>query len=375
MWIVLLLCIALCLAIGFFVLFPLVTTAEGNLNFNAGTRGFADENELRQTLGLRDALYAKLIKGSSGQSAVDDLSEPDALDALLSVCERLRKHDFPIFPALLLAFAVLCSNTVFLPTRAHAQSETQAQAQAPGQAQAAPELRIPSLYVEPSTQVGFPSLHQFVLSPRMGSMTVFYLGVFQASQGANVVEVGLPFPQGFTELKLSQSDAVVLAKGTQYPVVQLPAKPGITEVRAEFVLPATFGTLVWQNPAVPALPGTMLLLMPEYQSALRNLTASFAPSLNLWPARITMEPAGFRSERVQEEYDPKDPNYALLSRMPPEYTRNLIRTSVNPEPYPVFEVAGVVPSRTPLYVLGGLFAAFLFGTAGFTISRTARSKK
>ena len=375
MWIVLLMCVGLCLIMGFFVILPLVSEEEGNLSSAFAAKGFSDEHELRQTLVLRDALFSKLISGKASTEAVDGLSEGDALDALVSVCERLRRFDFPILPektkpliAWLVALPLLfgaATMGAFAPHKALAQA-------ASGE-----RMSIPTLYKDPQSGLNFPSLHQFVISPRMGQVQVFYLGVFfnREAPGTASAEVALPFPEGFEDFRLGNKEGMLQAKGTSFPVVTVPLKEGVNELRAEFTLPASLGTIHWANPVLPSLPGTLLILMPEYQSALRNMLESVAPELNLWPARLADVPSDFKSERTQEEYNPADPNYAMLSKMPPEFTRNLLRNSVEPVPFPEFRIVGIVPSRVPLYSLGGLFAAFLFGTAGFTVAKAGRNKK
>ena len=96
MWIVLLLCLLLCIVLGTFVLAPLVGAKETLVA--TALKGFADENELRQALRLRDALLEKCAYGTTAEKAVDALTESDALDALVTLCERLRNAELPYLP-------------------------------------------------------------------------------------------------------------------------------------------------------------------------------------------------------------------------------------------------------------------------------------
>ena len=403
----LLLCLALSILLGFYVVAPLVRnyrgvpsesvngsevrqSLDGNIVSAVLFKGFTDENELRQTLQLRDHLLQYLIYGRSGSEAVNSLSRQMVLDAVVSLCERLKMADILALPEkvskpavtkilLVLAgfFGSLSVNDggLFknpLLSQAHAQAQEQAQPQAP-QAESTSARRMPGLLQQDGIQ--FASVHQFVLSPRLGKLGVYYLTAFPNPEGLTEVVLGLPFPQGFTDLKISSQDAVLETGNRGYPVVRLPLKStSVTELRAEFSLDAPFGTFDWKNDVVPQLPGTILILMPEYQSALRNMTESWFPGFNLWPARIVGVPESFKSVRRKEEYDPSEQNYQLLMRLPPEYTRNVIRTAEQPSAYPEFSVVGIVPSRVPLYLLAALMGSFFVGTALYTMKRKSAER-
>jgi hypothetical protein len=374
MWIVLLLCLLLCLALGLFVIAPLVSTNE-TLQATA-LKGFTDENELRQALALRDALLEKCAYGTTGEPAVDTLREPEALEALVSLCERLRNAELPYLPARITRTVGLVLALWTCWGALGAQPEVAfAQAQAPeANDTSSTQARIPPpVSAEGGTL--FATLHQFVISPREGKLHGYYLGLFNNADGLTEAKIALPLPRGFEELKiLNLPQGVLEASGRSWPVVRTPVNPGVVEVRAEFILDATWGSAVWENADIPPLPGTLLILMPEYDSALRNLTENMFPSLNLWPPRVTNAPADFRSLRQQEEYNPEDPNYALLVKMPPAFTRNLIRTSAQPAAYPHFEVVGLMPTRMPLYVLGALFGTCLLGAGAYAVSRGNATK-
>lgn len=401
---VLVLCLLLALGLGLFVVAPIASSSKG-LASAAILKGFSDEEELRQALRLRDALLARLANGQAGEAAVDALNESDAFGALVSVCERLRTAELPYLPGVasarttvsgggagtagsatltsLFIAGFLSAGVSIGSSRALAQALPNESAPAassdgasgsasPSSETSASSMRIPGPTLVDG--VAFPVLHQFVLSPREGKLHVYYLGVFNNTDGLSELKVGLPFPKGFRELRIAnRSDALFEASGSAFPIMRISLKPGVNEIRGEFELDAPWGSVEWKSEGVPALPGTMLILMPEYESALRSLTENSLPALNLWPPRVVDTPDDFRSSRNQEEYNPADPNFEMLSRMPPEFTRTLVRSAPDAKPYPSFRVVGLVPSRTPLFVLGALFAACLFGIAMFTMLRAARS--
>ncbi len=387
MWIVLLLCLLLCIVLGTFVLAPLVGSKESLVA--TALKGFADENELRQALRLRDALLEKCAYGTTAEKSVDALTEKDALDALVTLCERLRNAELPYLPprivrsnsapnlgALLFflvgaaALASYMKGSVALAQALEAQPTD-----APADETTRSDPRIPPPV---SVEGGFlfPTLHQFVLSPRQGRLHAYYLGLINNVEGLATAKVALPLPLGFDELKiLNLPQGIVSPSGRSWPAVTTALRPGVMEIRAEFSIDAQFGTAVWENPDIPALPGTVLFLMPEYASAIRNLTENTFPGLNLWPPRLVNTPSDFKSVRTKDEYDPGDPNFNLLSKMPPAFTRNVVRTASTPAAYPRFEVTGLTPTRTPLFLMGALFGACLAGAGAFAVSRKSTLSK
>jgi hypothetical protein len=384
MWLVLFLSLLLCIALALFVLAPLATGEE---SISATSlKGFADEKELRQALGLRDSLLEKCVYGRTQEPLVDALDEREALEALVALCERLRTADLPYLPKSLSRTIAVAFTAIVLGSASLISAPSSvALAQAlPPEASADPSASTPASSAEPRVPPPVPaeggavfaSLHQFVLSPREGRLHAYYLGLMNNVAGATELSLALPLPVGFEDLKISNMPQAVLeASGRAWPVVRAPVKPGIVEVRAEFSLPAPLGSVRWENSGLPPLPGTLLFLMPEYQSLLRNITENVFPSFNVWPPRVVDAPAEFRNVRTQEQYDPADPNFHLLSRMPPEYTRNLVRVSDAPAPYPSFEVTGLSPTRVPLYGLGLLFGAFLAGAGVYAISRSGKAAR
>ena len=263
MWIVLLLCILLCVCLGAFVVAPLVGTQE--LAEASSLKGFGDEVELRQALGLRDSLLEKCAFGSTREPAVDSLGQGEALDALVSLCERLRNADLPYLPTTiarslgLLAFFVVAGSAVIssvFPSQMALAQVLPQDAHAPASESPALESRIP----RPLSAEGgalFATMHQFVLSPREGKLHAYYLGLLNNVDGLTDGKIALPFPRGFEELKiLNLPSGVLEASGRSWPVVRTPFKPGVMEIRAEFSLDAAWGVATWENPDVPALPGT-----------------------------------------------------------------------------------------------------------------------
>ena len=411
MILVLVLSVAFAALIAAYVLQPLTTGANQNV-FAYSHRGFADEQELRAVLELRDATLHKLVFGNSAHPALAGLNKENCFEVLVSLCLRLQRAELPFLPSsvatpepdfahlkaaapstvtdqkttsvgsagtvltvLLAGFVAAAANMSAPSAQAQALAPEHGQGHGQNQGQPQPGMpQIPPAYIT-DKNIWVPQVSQFVLSPRMGELHVFYLGVFSNPQGASQARISIPLPQGFQNLKLLNLPNAVLSETSNgMPVFEAAVAPGLTEIRAEFDLDAAFGKVQWENSAVPSMPGTTLMLLPEYDSLLHSAFETFLPDFNLWPARIADAPTDFRSTRSQEQVDPQDPNYEMLAKMPPQFTRNLVRSSAVPRPYPAFQVVGIVPSRTPLYVLVVLIGALLFSVAVYTIVQVGKQK-
>lgn len=404
MILVYLLCLILAAGMACFVGIPLIRS--GNRPWEGRSlAGFADEEDLRATLALRDALVERCLGRPAGHPVAQSLDPAAAEDALLLVCQRLHRASLPLFPkaartsadpqsgsgrvgglflsfaAALALWAALARAQPLAPGAAenpHADPKNQGsgQSQAGSQAGAAPRIPYPDAL---EGDVYLSRVHQFLLSPRQGNLRLYYTTVFSAPPGASSVKIAVPAPEGFGEVELPRDSAAHLVESVRgVPVFEVPAKAsGATDFRVELSIPAAGGTARIHNSVLGRLPGLVIFLLPEQDGTLRSLLEPlFGMGVNVWPARVSSIPAGFQSERQQDEADPMDPNFALFQKLPPQFTRQLVRMpnpdrSV-PEPYPDFEVAGIVPSRAPLIALSVAVAAMLLGIALVTTFR-ARS--
>lgn len=348
-----LLCLLFSAGVLLFVLHPFVgkgSEAVSNVLF-----GFSDEHELRSVLSLRDAFIEKLTKGDTSHELVKDYPEQACFEALVAICSRLRKAGLPYLPgvAALVGFVALIAS--ILSTPALAQDAAAEQGSAPKS-----EMQVPEAFVM-SDGALVARLHQFVLVPGDASLHVRYVGYFRWAGDETDAAVAFPLPAGINDFKVQNAlEAVLLSSAGDYPTLRLRLKPGNVHFQAEFSLPAATGVAKFQNPTLDQLPGTTLFMMPEYQGGLRNFLQVFSDKANIWPARVATTPTGFDSSVARDSYDPSEPNYQMLIRMPPQFTRRMVRFGNDSSPYPSFEVVGIVPSRLILWAFVMFFAAILF---------------
>ncbi len=371
--------------IALFVIRPLVD-ARLISDYSASHVGFADKEELQSVLELREEILRKIIFNTTSNEQIAALSKQSAFDALLSLCLRLQRAELPILPqsiskiANLLVIIVLSASVVMCPN-IFAQAAHGAGTDSNGQHS---QASMPGLVEKEGSF--FPQLSQFVLSPRQGELGVYYLCIFANPTGVSEVILSLPFPQNLSNLNFAnvKNAEVLPADGKSWPRIKIPVTGKHTEFRAEFSLPASFGIAEFKNETIPAMPGTTIILMPEYESAMRAILERMIPTLNLWPARVVgtngsesspLKILGFKNTREQDKVEASDPNYEMFQKMPPQFNRTFVRQSAQEAlPYPTFKVVGVVPSRTPLIALGSLFGSLLFGVAAHTLWN-ARNKK
>ncbi|MBX9839788.1 MAG: hypothetical protein K2X69_15910, partial [Silvanigrellaceae bacterium] len=111
-----------------------------------------------------------------------------------------------------------------------------------------------------------------------------------------------------------------------------------------------------------------IFMMPEYSSGLRNLFSNFSDTTNVWPPRISNIPISFRSFVGPDPLD----NNAASQKDPNHLSRQLVRVGNQSAEFPSFDINGILPSRTPIYVLSVFFAFFLFGVTAFCIFKTSK---
>jgi len=391
------------------VVAPLFGTAQAKGSQKPfAQEGFLDESDLRNTLKLRDALVLFLLTKTSDDSILKGVSEEQALDALVEVGLRLRRADLPVFPktavlVTVLLYALCAGFSTYAQATGAPTTSVASETAAPGR-ETAESAQQDAVVIPPllpySAQAHIAQVHEFVLTPGQGALLFRYRAFFSLSPEAKPIlkSIVLPLPKGFQNLKIFQADdAIVLADDQGNPLVQKSWPDGLARTQkphnkdeeakdskgfgrfshvlaAEGVLPAFFGTVVWENPGMTQLPGLVLIVMPEIDSVFKKFFP-FANDFfqNTWPARIVDLPAGFISTVQQDRPEnPNDPNFELYLKAPPQFTRQMVRKKDDSKEYPSFKVAGIVPSRQPFVVLliiqGLVFvgAVFFFLNKKFT---------
>lgn len=384
---VILVCVLIAIPSVFFILYPLLGGYEKKQHLNR-LETFASETELEQILVLRDALLQKLIYGKSVLKEVDILSENEIYHSLISICSQLTEAELPKFPNKIQAPELneLCDEGfvkndflvslgmvaisflllfVFIPdVKANSTEHKKQNMNVPA------EVTIPPPTILEKSGYWLPAVNQFILMPMLGKVRVYYVGMFSNTLQAKETLLQLPLPKDFYDLQILGLKNATLEKNSfgESPIINLTLEPGINQISAEFFIPAPFGIAKWQASDLKELPGVTIFMMPEQNAALRNLLSVFIDKPNIWPPRIENIPTSFRSilgpdplENIQVKL--KDPN--LLSRQ-------LVRVGEKSVEFPVFDIYGVVPNRSFIYLLIGFFAFFLFGVTAFSIFKTSK---
>lgn len=85
------------LLIGIIVVKPLLAP-DAREFFKRSVEGFADEEELRSIIKLRDSLTQKIKTGTCSDEKCNALTNVEAFDVLVSVGSRLHKAGLPFLP-------------------------------------------------------------------------------------------------------------------------------------------------------------------------------------------------------------------------------------------------------------------------------------
>lgn len=353
-------CILACLMIAFFVLWPLT---KSNVMLSRTYDGFSDEDELRNVLEVRDALIQQLVSGTTEHAVVKQLTPESSFEALVNVCLRLQKAGLKFLPLLLIT--VLSYG--FCPSYARAQQVVPANGDEPSP-HAQPQFNMPESLITDGRHVS--RLHQFSLSAGEHVLVVRYMAIFKNATPGQTIQVLLPFPAGARNLKITkQEDALLQSDDNKNPVVIINSAPSVVELSAEFTLEANDGRAAWRNNNHKTLPGTTLIMMSVQEGGVRNFLQTFVEMPNVWPARIINEPKDFNARTDLEEYDPREPNYAMLVKLPPQHLRKLIRMGDDNSTYPEFDVVGIVPTRTFIYSLTIGFGILIFASGLVMVAR------
>lgn len=395
----------LALFLGFWVLGPLVRSEPENLALEVSE----DEAQFRDLIALRDGLLGRLLHAEvpqeSGQphypsetqqahasarepeapqAKVAQLSDEQALAALVGVCRVLRRLGLPYLPSgrnlgpLVMVLALLLGAFALRGVAAQAQpmapGQDQSSTDAHASASAARSMPEPVLLPD-GTSLG--QVHQFVLSPDQGQMRVYYLALMSSPSGGRV-RLRIPSPDhasdfDFSSLPQAKFEAV---RASEPPVLDLTLEVGLNRIQGLFTIPATTGRAQWSSSFFQSLPGVTLIIMPEYHDVISKVFGDLpAAALGLWPPRFTTTPEGFDLSRTQEQPNDSDPNFRRLKNPPPQYSFQLFRRNFGDAPYPSFEVGGLAPSRTAGYLVVLTFGLVLASVTLARLRSAARLKQ
>lgn len=382
--------------IVWFVLLPLFS-AENMDVFSSSYKGFADEAELRQVLVLRDQLIDRLCHGTSAEPRVAELSEGDSFDALTSLCLRLQRADLPFLPQAsaveqkpsakpeqngfartgFLLLTLVCSVIIFMIARVPVafgqplapQNSQSGQTQQPNSA--SNQQAVESLHIlEPGALL--PTSNRYIVTPAQARVLVHHVSGFSVPlTHSNSTKIVMAVPENVFDWQIVEIKPEALAKQitvTQWngmPAVQLPeGTQGLAvSLTSQFMLNGQSGRVVWKNDKLPAFPGDQVAVLFEVPGVLKQIFGSMADDWNVWPPRLVRPGQGVQLSSRQIQMNPQNP---------PRRVQIVSREAVEGGPFIKFEVVGLVPSRTPLIVLGALVGAILFGVALIVSSRRAR---
>lgn len=389
MIIILILCLFVALPLIFFVLSPLLSV-NSRKELSRSFEGFSDEEELRKVTMLRDAIFQKLIYGNSTNESVEKLNEEDSLKSLVTLCGRLQQSGLPWLPGqihkplsprnseegssiigclILTILVFVCTFSLFHSQFVAAQEEMGKNA---NNEKVTPpsDVTIPPPTILPNTGYWLPSVNQYILIPIQGRLHVYYVGMFNNTFNAKGAIIQIPLPKAFSDLQIFGNPNLIIEKSTEggSPIINTPLSSGVNQLSVEFSIPAFYGAAEWRPGDLFVLPGVTIIMMPEYDSGLRNLFSKFSDSINIWPPRISGAPPGFRSFVGADPLD----NSVSSQMNAKQLSRQLVRIGNSSAAFPSFDINGILPSRAPIYVLVVFFAFFLFGVTVFFIFKTSK---
>lgn len=389
MLIILALCLFVAFPLIFFVLSPLFSL-NSRKELSRSFEGFSDEGELRRVTVLRDVILQKLVYGNTLNKDVEKLTEDEALKGLVTLCGRMQQAGLPYLPSqmnkpipqknleegssivgclLLSILSFLCIFSLFYFPLSLAQEILENNIK--NEKVTPPTtVTIPPPTVLQKTGYWLPAVNQFILIPTQGRLHVYYVGMFYNTFHAKSAIVQIPLPKGFADLQIFGNPNLIIEKSTEggSPIINTPLSEGVNQLSVEFSIPAFYGVVAWRPSDLFVLPGVTIIMMPEYNSGLRNLFSKFNDSINIWPPRISNVSPSFRSFVGA---DPLDNN--ISSQMDTkQLSRQFVRVGDISAAFPSFDINGILPSRAPIYVLVVFFAFFLFGVTVFFIFKTSK---
>lgn len=386
--------VLLSVLVVWFVLSPLFS-AQNMEVFSSSYKGFSDETELRQVLLLRDQLVERLSDGRSSDERISALSESECFDALVSLCLRLHRAELPFLPesgapaaekraseggfvrvGLLLSLVILgfVISGVARISSALAQ-EVSAPASVDSQAPH-PKIRPEfssgkSLHIlEPF--VFLPTSNRYIVSPSRAELIAHHVSSFAVPTTLmSQFRIVMAVPESIYDWQIvdlkpeSLAKVIKIVEWNGLPAIEFP--PGIqglsVSVSSEFRLGAASGRAVWKNDKLYSFPGEQVAILFEIPGVLKQIFGPIADNWNVWPPRISQP--GPSAQVISREV-------TMGPNSPPKRVQLINRSGEGGLPFLQFEVIGLVPSRTPLILLGALVGAVLFGVTLTLFTRRVR---
>lgn len=388
--IILVLCLLIAIPLLLFVLAPFLSFNNNKLLSNS-IDGFSDENELRTVTVLRDHLFQKLIFGKSSNIKTNEISEEEAFKSLVVLCGRLQKaglnwepekiekpftdenseNGFSKFEVLFIIFFSLSLIITIFYSSSSTANESSVNNLQNEKVTIPSNVTIPAPTISSNLGSWIPSVNQYILIPMQGYLHVYYVGMFSNIPNIKEANIQIPLPYGFKDLKIIGNPDLTIEKtsteGT--PIIRTPLTEQITQLRAEFLLPAFNGVVQWRPSDLLFLPGVTIIIMPEYNAGLRNFLSKFSNSVNIWPPRILNAPSDFQSSVGEDLFDNE---VSLPKKNAKQMSRLLVRQGNSDTAFPSFDINGILPSRMPIYVMTLFLVFFLFGVAMFFIFKASK---
>jgi hypothetical protein len=356
MMILLSFCLCLGILLSLFVLSPLFLYPKIILSYDKQEEG-RSQIELWQS--QKQELLERSIKGASSNSQWNDLTDAEALEALVDVCEKLetKGHSWKAGGQSLLLIFVSVLASLFPLSHARAQSQT-----------LPPDVTIPPAFLVQPGELMVPSVNQYILIPDEGFVHVYYVGMFSNESKAKSGHILFPFPKGISQLTFpSNNSGILIGHASDEVILNTPLQPSVNQFQAEFRISAKDGIAKWRKNTLATLPGVVLFIMPEDKSILREALQNHLPNLNMWPPRFAAFPSDFHSFLSADVLKSNEKEGSAQDQ-----SRQYVRVANGKVSFPEFEVRGIVPSRVFLYGLVSFLGCFLFGAlflAGFLLIR------
>ena len=366
---------ALGIFLSLFVLSPLFLIGKQNILMDEEKPIFFDP----QWIETKNNLFKKLSYGRCEEDKINSLTENEALNNLITLCEKLefsghswkeslnslskKESGKSSISFLIIIACFFFASHFFYPFI----QKSYALEQNP---QAIPDnVTIPPPFILEQSHSWVPSVNQFILIPDQGLVHVYYVGMFSNQLAEKQVKILFPFPKNISNLTIHSKETATLETNSPNHINEIvlntPLSEKVNQFQAEFTLDAAEGKALWNSNSLKELPGVTIFILPETRGILRDLF----PSLNIWPARFSHFPSDFKSILSSNVLKPEEENTQTG-----ELSRQMIRVGNLNSPYPEFEINGVVPSRFSLY-LGILFFACFFGAGLICFIAVSGKKK
>jgi hypothetical protein len=353
---ILIFCFLWALFLSFFILSPLLSASQKRVLPSSKS------NHNAKLLERKKNLFAKLAFGTCTDAHINSLSEDEALQNCVDVCEELEilglnwkyheKHSNELqkesgnspLSCLFFILAILSVSFFLFSFSSGSFAQNLVQGSTEATKQTIPKnVKIPPATILPGTEFSVPSINQYILSPEQGQLHVYYVGMFSNDTKATKAQILLPFPKGISNVVLHSKESALLENAGEKSkgeiILNTPLDPEVNEIQGEFIVPAANGSADWEKNTLKTLPGVTIVMLNSESSKLNHFPKDFF-SLN------------------------SDPQSKANSNE--NFSEQFVRVGNADSAFPEFEVVHIVPSRIFIYGLI-LFFAFFF-VACFAVS-------